>query len=55
MRLEKRQFVAPWELRVDDMRVYYDVREKPEPVVVIVAVGIKVRSRVMIGGKEIES
>lgn len=55
MRPDKRPFVAPWELRVDDMRVYYDVQERAEPVVVIEAVGIKVRSRVMIGGKEIES
>jgi mRNA-degrading endonuclease RelE of RelBE toxin-antitoxin system len=54
MRVGKRTFVAPWELRVADMRVYYDVQEEPEPVVVIEAVGIKVRSRVMLGGKEIE-
>jgi hypothetical protein len=37
------------------MRVYYDVQEEREPVVVIMAVGIKVRNRVMIGGKELES
>jgi mRNA-degrading endonuclease RelE of RelBE toxin-antitoxin system len=54
MQQDKKPFIAPWELRVDDMRVYYDVREEPEPVVVITAVGIKVRQRVMIGGKELE-
>jgi hypothetical protein len=31
------------------------VKEKPEPVVVIVAVGIKVRERITIGGKDIKS
>jgi hypothetical protein len=37
------------------MRVYYHVQETPEPIVVVTAVGIKVRDRVMIGGKEFES
>lgn len=39
---------------VGDLRVYYAVEEKPEPVVVIVAVGIKVRERITIGGKDIK-
>jgi len=46
--------VAPWELRVGTLRVYYDIEEEPESVVYIRAVGIKVRSRVYIGGEEIE-
>ena len=46
--------VAPWELRIGDLRVYYDIQEEPEPRVNIVAVGIKVRNRVLIGGEEIE-
>lgn len=46
--------VAPWELRVGALRVYYDVEEEPETVVYIRAVGIKVRGRVSIGGEEIE-
>lgn len=46
--------IAPWELRVGQIRVYYAVEDAPEPVVVIVAVGIKVRERVRIGGKDIE-
>ena len=46
--------LAPWELRIEDCRVYYDVVEDPEQVVTIVAVGIKVRARVIIGGEEIE-
>ena len=45
--------VAPWQLRVGTLRVYYDVEEKPETVVYIRAVGIKARGRVLIGGEEI--
>jgi mRNA-degrading endonuclease RelE of RelBE toxin-antitoxin system len=41
--------VAPWELRIGDLRVYYDVEDKPEPVVHILAVGIKERNKVRIG------
>lgn len=46
--------VAPWELRIGRLRVYYDVEEEPEKVVTIRAVGIKDRNRVRIGGKEID-
>lgn len=46
--------VAPWELRVAECRVYYDVAEEPEPVVMVLAVGAKDRSRVIIGGEEVE-
>ncbi len=46
--------VAPWELRVGNLRVYYDVQEKPEHVVRVRAVGIKLRKRVRIGREVIE-
>lgn len=46
--------LAPWELRIGDLRVYYDVEEAPEPKVLIRAIGIKERNRVRIGRKEIE-
>ena len=48
--------VAGWELRVGDWRVFYDIEaiEEAEELVVIVAIGRKVRSGVMIDGKEIE-
>ena len=46
--------VAPWELRIGNLRVYYDVVEVPESIVYIRAVGIKYRNRVMIGDEEIE-
>ncbi len=46
--------IAPWELRAGDLRVYYDIDEEPEPVVTILAVGVKDRNRVLIGGEEVE-
>jgi hypothetical protein len=42
--------VAPWELRIGDLRVYYDVSDPPNPVVRVLAVGIKVHNIVRIGG-----
>ena len=46
--------LAPSELRIGSLRVYYDVEEEPEPVVHIRAVGIKERNRVRIGKEVIE-
>ena len=46
--------LAPWELRIDPLRVYYDVEVEPEQIVKIRAVGIKKRNRVHIGGEVIE-
>ncbi|HEY0780956.1 MAG TPA: type II toxin-antitoxin system RelE/ParE family toxin [Thermoanaerobaculia bacterium] len=46
--------LAPWELRTGDLRVYYDVDEAPEKRVRVLAVGLKERNRVRIGGKEFE-
>lgn len=46
--------VAPWELRIGDIRVYFDVEETPEAVVTIRAVGLKTRERVLIGGEEVD-
>ena len=45
--------VAPWELRVGAMRVYYDVAADPDQTVFIRAIGVKRRNRVWIGGEEI--
>jgi mRNA-degrading endonuclease RelE of RelBE toxin-antitoxin system len=41
--------VAPWELRIGGIRVYYDIEEDPAPKVLIRAVGLKRRSRLRIG------
>jgi hypothetical protein len=46
--------LALWELRVGNLRVYYDVEEEPEQAVLIRAVGVKVRNVLRIGGKELE-
>lgn len=46
--------LAPWELRIGNLRVYYDVEEEPESVVFVRAVGIKQRNRVRIGKEVIE-
>lgn len=46
--------LAPWELRVQNMRVYYDVESDPQPRVLILAIGVKDHNRIMIGGKEFE-
>jgi mRNA-degrading endonuclease RelE of RelBE toxin-antitoxin system len=46
--------LAPWELRIGGLRVYYDVEAEPELVVLIRAVGLKERNRVRIGGEVID-
>jgi len=46
--------VAPWELRIGHLRVYFDVEEEPRRLVTIEAVGIKIRNGVWIGGEEVE-
>ncbi len=43
--------LAPWELRIGVLRVYYDVEDTPQPKVSIRAVGIKERNRVRIAGE----
>lgn len=44
--------LAPWELRVGEWRVYYDVQETPERMVTVRAVGRKDGARVLIRGVE---
>ncbi len=41
--------LSPWELRIGELRVFYDVSEVPSPIVSIVAVGIKKRNQIYIG------
>ena len=43
--------LAPWELRVENVRVFYDVEEPAK--VTILAIGTKERDKVYIEGKEI--
>jgi mRNA-degrading endonuclease RelE of RelBE toxin-antitoxin system len=44
--------LSEWELRVRNLRVYYNVWDVDDPFVLVVAVGLKVRDRVFIAGKE---
>ena len=46
--------IAPWELRIGDLRVYYEVSNEPQPTVTVLAIGIKERDRVRIGGEIIK-
>jgi hypothetical protein len=46
--------VAPWELRIGKLRVYYEVKQEPERMVVVKAVGVKDRHRVVISAEEVE-
>jgi mRNA-degrading endonuclease RelE of RelBE toxin-antitoxin system len=46
--------LAPWELRIADLRVYYDVESLPEPTVSIRAVGAKEHSQLRIAGKVVQ-
>ena len=44
--------LAPWELRIGDFRVFYDV-DREGGLVVIVAVGKKIHNVLWIGGEEV--
>lgn len=46
--------IAPWELRVGDLRVFDEVAATPASSVHILAVGIKHGNVVRIGGKEFQ-
>jgi mRNA-degrading endonuclease RelE of RelBE toxin-antitoxin system len=45
--------LAPWELRIGHLRVYYRVVEERNSVVQIAAVGVKKREQVWIAGKRV--
>ena len=46
--------VAPWELRLGALRVYYDLDESGAKKVLVRAVGVKVRDQVTIAGEVIK-
>ena len=46
--------IAPWELRLGALRVFYDVSETGWRIVHVLAIGKKVRNIVRIGGQEIK-
>jgi len=45
--------LATWELRLGELRAFYDVETEPKPIVWVRAVGRKIRNRLYLGGKEI--
>ena len=45
--------LATWELRVQNLRVFYNINEADDAVEII-AIGVKEHNRLFIGGEEIE-
>ena len=50
----RRNPIAPWELRLGNVRVFYDVQDEPAPLVKIAAVGIKQHNQLWIGKERID-
>jgi mRNA-degrading endonuclease RelE of RelBE toxin-antitoxin system len=46
--------LATWELRVGELRVFYDVETEPDRIVWIRAIGRKIGNRLCLGGKEVK-
>ena len=44
---------APWELRIDDFHIFYDVEESPKQTVYIRAIGVTEGDHVSIGGEKV--
>jgi len=45
--------LAPWELRISELRVFYDVLPGEVNIVQILAIGVKKRNRIFIAGEEV--
>lgn len=52
--IEENPLGADFELRIGDLRVYYEVQKRPELIVSVLAVGVKERDRVRFGDEEVE-
>jgi mRNA-degrading endonuclease RelE of RelBE toxin-antitoxin system len=46
--------VAPWELRIGNLRVYYEIEEALDSKVVVLAIGIKIRDKIRIGREVVD-
>jgi mRNA-degrading endonuclease RelE of RelBE toxin-antitoxin system len=46
--------IAPWELRIGSLRVYYDIADEPDKLVTVLAIGVKEGTRLRIAGEEVE-
>lgn len=45
--------LAPWELRIGELRVFYDVSSNADPAVQILAIGVKRCNKLFIAGEEV--
>ena len=45
--------IAPWELKLGDIRVFYEVMQTPAPLVTIKAIGVKENNELFIGGERV--
>jgi mRNA-degrading endonuclease RelE of RelBE toxin-antitoxin system len=46
--------IAAWELRLGDIRVFYEVQETPDAAVYVKVVGKKIHNLLWIGGESVE-
>lgn len=46
--------IAPWELRIGNIRLFYSIEEEPAPVVSMKAIGKKIHNELWIGGERIK-
>jgi len=53
-KLMRENILATWELRVGQLRVYYDVIDEPEQLVSVEAIGVKMRNQVYFNGEPFE-
>lgn len=50
----RKNTLAGWELRIGKFRVFYDIETNGENIVYVIAIGVKQREQVFIGGKRFE-
>jgi mRNA-degrading endonuclease RelE of RelBE toxin-antitoxin system len=46
--------LAPWQLRLGDIRVFYSVRDEPDPIVIVKAIGKKIHNELWIGAERVQ-
>jgi mRNA-degrading endonuclease RelE of RelBE toxin-antitoxin system len=53
-KLLRPNLLAPWQLRIGDIRVFYSVQDEPDPVVTIKAIGKKIHNELWIGVERVQ-
>ena len=46
--------IAPWQLRLGDIRVFYSVQDEPDQIVTIKAIGKKIHNELWIGAERVQ-